>query len=210
VAAHIFEGETPSALQRQLFSSLRKWANGYHVGAPWVLDAALDTLHDWLTTTRRKLIWIYPSELEAPLVTENETYFHLRHYGWDVRSETRVDFEKAVRAAFEAYLEHYLAEIAQKATRMGWKRTSEWRVRNDRDPGERFEWLVRWQVQGWTKNAIANHYKIGHQRRAGKRLGKEGAKAGVSTLQNALIATSKEIALPLRVGRPGRKPARNC
>jgi hypothetical protein len=170
-----------------LIDALVKWAQPYHLDANWIIYRALLTLQHWGESGQVSGWQHAPRSGSLPLL-EGELHYQFRHLAWVPLMWTRSHYEGMVRKAFEQHLTAYLDNLETAAIERGLKRTPEWRTR-DQSPGRHFEWLVRWQVQRWTLQQIANPESVGRQ-----------------TVRDALQNTAAAIDLPLRKGKPGRPP----
>jgi len=107
----------------------------------------------------------------APISANNseliEQAFSFSDFGWRIANETRKAFVQRVRAEFNSNLAGYVRRVERRAEDAGWTKTPEIRKsRKDSDPFRHFEWLVRWQCQGWTSTEIAKEYSLGNPRKA--------------------------------------------
>jgi hypothetical protein len=104
---------------------------------------------------------------------------------WESWSAYRAD----VRAAFDAALRTYWAALIEKAENEGLKKAPRKHApRQTRNPELHFEWLVRFQVLGWTHQQIAQHYERTF----------DTTKRYSSTVNRALRKTANLIGLTLR------------
>ena len=174
-----------SSLQNeQLRTALSAWARRFNLGEAWVLRAATGTLAMWSLGVSYNT-WIYPAPGYFFGLTEEERQFAFAHPGWQPDILTRDQIAANTRAAFEIHLKRYLDRIEGLAAAWGLERTSEKRSRWGQDASRHFEWLVRWQVQGWTQ----------------KRLRKE-----FETHQNTIASAIKVTAGAVGLTRRSRKP----
>jgi hypothetical protein len=120
---------------------------------------------------------------------------------WDPRKETQEEANARIASAAASEIGAYLKRVeATITTEWQWKETPEKRS------GLHFDWLVRWQVQRWSKPRIAAAYRVGAEKR--KRDKSTGAfrtvHTGVSAVRNALEKTAQLVGIRLREGKPGR------
>jgi hypothetical protein len=162
-----------------LRAALNAWADRIHLNVEWVLDAALETLYVWYTKgVPSTLSWSY----WFGNILVSRPVFQFTHPGWWVTQQTRDEAAEAIRSAFEVELNAYLHRIKAAAIARGMRRTS--RKRGTRH----FEWLVRYQCQGWSQGRIAKHYH-----------------AGGKTVADGIADIADRIGLQLRPpGRAGR------
>jgi hypothetical protein len=213
-----------------LLKSLDEWLEGQHLNADWVRDTALATLFGWTgrVIQGHQLRFGSPPYSAVNPLRPDELLFSFSDYGWTVTNETRNRFVARVRAEFESTLAGYISRIEDRLEEQGWKKTPEIRkAENDSDSFRHFEWLVRWQCQGWTTTQIAKKYGLGNQRKAisakksaairhsGARAEKGAGyavesdrrrKAAYRTVHDGLTKAAHLLDLPLR---PGKEPAEN-
>lgn len=80
---------------------------------------------------------------------------------WNPATESRAAAKARLEAGFRLEVEAFLNRAEHAAIAAGWSRTPRKRARTRRaDPNLHFEWLARFQVQGWSYGAIANHYDV--------------------------------------------------
>jgi hypothetical protein len=122
-------------------AALDAWANRWHLSDAWILDAALSTLRLWTTHPEKlagPLYWWDPWGAGAPQPTTLTLH-------WSPITQEWADFEEAALKE----LERYRIKVERWAREQRLKRAPEKRARRDGDAGLHFEWLARWQVQGW-------------------------------------------------------------
>ena len=131
------------------------WATKFHIYEDWVLKSALGTLAFW-SLGASSLTWIHPAPLQSSALTDDERRFAFEHPGWYPELLTQEQAEANIRLVFDASLRLYFERIEALAKDRGLKRTPTKRSRSGQSALRHFEWLVRWQVQGWTQQRIAN------------------------------------------------------
>jgi hypothetical protein len=137
---------------RPLVNAMRAWAARYKLADDWLMDDALHTV----------LMWAGTPQLIASL------NFHPDGWGcaipeprplvlmWEPTMLTWAEFER--QAQYE--MQQYRAHVEEWAAGLGLKPSPEKNApRRTGDAGLHFEWLVRYQVQGWTHQQIATHYR---------------------------------------------------
>ncbi len=131
------------------------WATKFRICEDWVLKSALGTLRFW-SLGASSLIWIHPASLQSSALTDDERRFAFEHPGWYPELLTQEQAEANIRLVFDASLRLYFERIEALAKDRGLKRTPAKRSRSGQSARRHFEWLVRWQVQGWTQRSIAD------------------------------------------------------
>lgn len=94
----------------------------------------------------------YKWDVMAAFNGEKENIFGYNGYGWDPRMYTWNEFEKKLDAAFEKYKKLYRARTENFMRENGYVEGKEKRNL------EHFDWLVRYQIQGWGIGEIADYY----------------------------------------------------
>lgn len=94
---------------------------------------------------------------------------------WVVTEETRKDATARMRRSFEQQLQQYLDAVEMEAREAALLRTPE------KHQHLHYEWLARWQVQGWSYGQVAMHYKVSEK-----------------TVKDAIPRTANEIGLTRR------------
>ena len=157
-------------LARVLFA----WSERFHLDVDWVRDTALVTLMQWVWHEGPIIDEASPYKYEwhmhgfQPAVrpfTDEEIKFSFLNRGWELTEETRSSTEKRIREAFEATLRGYLDDLERRAEADGWgENAPEIRPSLNADPYRHLEWLVKWQVLGWTTPDIAAKANLGKPR----------------------------------------------
>jgi hypothetical protein len=144
-------------------SALQKWATDFHLTDPWLIDLALFTLNTW--TRYPEVLELEPAAFQMPPSGHHDTKGieppHLPM--WRPTLESWADYEARTRAWFEATLRTYKRETKEYAASRGIHPTPQKRPRGSDDVSLHFEWLVRYQVQGWSFAKIAAHYDKGFE-----------------------------------------------
>lgn len=124
----------------------------------------------------------YPprSEPASPTMWFPSQLFKFQYSPWMPTMEWRSNYTAFVKHSFERALNEYLDDIERRAEAAGLKRTPEKRARSG-DATLHYEWLARWQVQGWSYAAISKHYRVSKK-----------------TVETAIPKTAEEIGLTRR------------
>jgi hypothetical protein len=104
-----------------------------------------------------RLTKMLPNRLIIPVPGDSD--FIYANPGWDPTIESRTDAAKRIRADFEEYLSVYLA-CKEAQTKEGLQHLPESLLRRPNKDRLRFEWLIRFQTQVWSKNKIAERYGV--------------------------------------------------
>lgn len=72
--------------------------------------------------------------------------------GWDPRDQTWREFEQELDTMYETYKKLYREHAEKFLMAKGYVKGKDKRNLNH------FEWLIRYQIQGWTLKEIADHY----------------------------------------------------
>jgi hypothetical protein len=97
-------------------------------------------------------------EQQILYVPISHDFFLTEH--WDPSSETRGDFTKRIKEKFDKELEEYLSKKEANAKEIGMQPTRIALTRKPRGTKSIFEWLIRFQVQGFSKNRIAKNFNV--------------------------------------------------
>jgi hypothetical protein len=152
--------------------ALLSWADSFHLRSRWVLAATLHALVRLQLTEERgrsrkrrttDALQLTPGDGWTPLADPRflragdvvPTPFSFEHEGWWSREQTVSAFRSDIRAAFETELAKYIQRETRQARSRGWVRTA-----RSRGGGRtrHYEWLVRYQIQGWSHAQIAKEY----------------------------------------------------
>ena len=165
----------------------------------------------------------FSAPILANLVTVEEVPFSFSDFGWIITNETKKAFVARTKAHFNSHLTGYVTRLKRRAEEAGWKKTPAIRKSGKHpDSFRHFEWLVRWQCQGWTTTQIAKKYGLGNPRKAksakrsavGSGSGKRNhvrsvyadhsdrrRKAAYRTVHDGLTSAAQQLDLPLRPGK---------
>jgi hypothetical protein len=194
----------PTAASSALIESCETWASRYHVAVEWILDRMLASLHRWHGQGGDDQLH-GGLGLSGGLATPPPLNFNVLCHPWVPELERRTRYEQRVRAVAEQLLKAYLDPI-EAAARLdpGLKP-----VPVHRQAGKAAvraqEWLVQWQVLGWTWRSIAETAGIGKTKRKKTSRGLRETRSGIATVKGAAIAAAEFIGLPPRHGRQGRR-----
>ena len=153
----------------RLHESVSVWAGRWHIAEEWCIEQALWALSYWSSQEDLRIEQQLPLfqshdlgkqlgwDLEIPQyltyrripIGSHEQRFAFEHKGWDLIKITRAGAEQKLRAAFEEALSGYLDRMESLAATRGLVPVPQKRGT------EHFEWLVRYQVQGRSFQAIA-------------------------------------------------------
>lgn len=152
-----------------LSEALEAWIERHNLDADWVRDMVLRMLFHW--TGRIVVGQGAQLRFSAPIFTNlvkvEEVPFSFSDLGWIITNETRKAFVARAKAQFDSHLAAYVRRVERQAEEAGWKKTPAIRKSGkDSDSFRHFEWLVRWQCQGWTTTQIAKKYGLGNPRKA--------------------------------------------
>ncbi len=170
------------------------WANSFYLTDQWAESIAWQTLDRWIASQEaRDLLQIsLPSVTWIPPVSDADREFTFSDPGWDPALETKKTFVTRIGDRFEERLQVYLAAVTHQFECQGWERTPEKR-REDH-----FEWLARYQVQGWTHRMIADEYSTD-----AKILGEDTVSKALNRLANRMGLTLRP---PDKGGHPRKSP----
>jgi hypothetical protein len=125
---------------------LLNWAERHNLQKDWMLRYAYFFMYQFSINRDTKL-----SEIEVPSLDvrslEGDT-FSFKFDGWLVSDERKEDYEKRITENFESELQKYFHNVSNYLTLEGKLRTTK-PIKYDR-----VKWLVRWTVQGWSKEQI--------------------------------------------------------
>jgi hypothetical protein len=199
---HVFtEPNREPEKDHNLKASLTRWAQSFNLNEPWVLEAAVHTMMRWnkVFTSDDYNTRIY-SVMFPKLVTDTKkrefeeltatyprykTSFTTR--AWNPLKESEEAFLTRAKDDFEAYISAYTAHIKNSLRKRGWQPVPKLRKI------EHFEWLVRYQVQGWSHAKIAEHYQL----------------ASNDVVSKALNKKADELKFSLRPAEKGGRPPKN-
>jgi hypothetical protein len=122
----------------------------------WILEVTYRTLTAWMVEpeTCGVLEWVWP---HSPECCSGQHYLTFAAPEWDVCRETKAEASDRILAALKGQVTRYLEEREQRARQEGMaQRPRTWTPHH-------FEWLVRFQVQGWSHNQIATAHDCTRQ-----------------------------------------------
>lgn len=178
----------------KLRNTLTAWAAANHLPTDgWVLQVAADTLLWWEGLPEDysgNLDWKYPDiNLKSP--ASPQPVFTL-NTTWYPGEETKGEAKRRLMRMLEDALEQYLDDMEKTVQAEGWLTTPGKRNRHG-DPLLHFEWLVRYQVQRWTCERIAEEY------------GGEKQELDPASVNQAISETAMLVGLTLAPLPKGRK-----
>jgi len=159
--------------------AMRAWAARWNLSEPWVLEYARQTLEAWGMTRwkpgephpprrgmrignwpdrpAKELRWEFGHRVAFPRVEPPQPP-PVRVIPWEPTLVRWTDYAAAQREQFDLWLTRYRAIVDRWAAENDMAPTTRKRSRRDDGPLAHYEWLARWQVQGWTQQAIGKHY----------------------------------------------------
>jgi hypothetical protein len=207
-----------------LLAALEAWVHRQNLNADWVRNMVLRTLFHWtgnVVAQGQRLQFVAPIPVRNAVMTKIP--FSISDYGWRITEETRTTFIARITVKFDSYLAGYLSRVESRAEEGGWTRTPQIRKsEKGSDVFRHFEWLVRWQCQGWTTTAIAKEYGLGNPRKPKSAKGSteirssghsarertsyaaqsdRRRKAAYRTVRDGLTKAAHRLDLPLRPGK---------
>lgn len=182
-----------------LRDELLAWADTFgFTGEEWILDVAVRTLS--ASGASNPQSWDFPEASKDNPVPPAVRRFAFNDPGWDVAKESEPEVRARIEKRFTRKLKWYLKRMKQLAAEAGGLPVS-----NKRRAKAKLhsEWLIRWQVQRWTKAAIADYYFVGMRMDSNDGTGTQ-RHTGVRTISRgiAAIATALEWK-SVRIGEPG-------
>ncbi len=198
------QSEAEAEATNATFPPVHAWASQWNLNDPWLRLRALDTLAHWHDLSKDHqeaypvarlpmLDWFHePISLYVPL-TDDDIRNRVELPCYEPWQQYREDAENNIRAEFEKLLGEYLDRVERLMEEQGWTRTKE--KRN----WQHFEWLVWYQVEGLTYDAVARRVQDSADAE-----GDGGPFYERETIRGEIVSTAKLIGLTLRHGRPGR------
>jgi hypothetical protein len=125
---------------------LLKWTERHNLKKDWLLRYAYFFLFQFSTYPNIKL-----SEIEILYLDIRSLYaepFEFTFNGWSAADEEKENYEKRITEGFEAELQRYFHNVSRLFDLDSIKRITKPIDYN------RVKWLVRWTVQGWSKEQI--------------------------------------------------------
>jgi hypothetical protein len=186
-------------------AALVDWAEGFHLQAPWVLNAALEQLYRWERRWyQAHPFWRWPADHEsrdlAPPaylrwsalpgmawwspIPQDDLRLSFAHPGWDPAMGLRAPAKARILADFARFLDDYLERMEERL-RKDWEHAQQ--APEYRALREHMEWLVLYQCGGLSFAKIAVQESYTRQAVGG-----------------AVQELAEFIGLDLRSPRPGR------
>lgn len=142
---------------------LTDWATAHRVLEGWVLDRLLGHIHDEAAAQGAFPAWFFT--IPRPPNVPWPNAFEISVPTWNPLLETRAEAQKRIFAEVKKQVTASLNEVEEQAEVAGLERVVEKRPRpkKSRRRPDRFlhlEWLVRYQVQGWTYDKIRKEYDL--------------------------------------------------
>lgn len=166
--------------------ALQEWGGRFHLGDDWLLETALETVAWWRAHWRS----LPPGHENAKLEWAPRFFCYKKRTGekfsielpeWDYVLYTEKEAKDWYMKQFEVILEDYLETT---------KKESNWIPAKKKRNREHFDWLVRYVVQGWSYEEIAQEYTDADP--FGDAVISEDA------IRKAVTATAKLVGLKLR------------
>ncbi len=176
---------------------LSTWSSHWNLTDDWALDSAIRTLRSMEAKSRRRASVDIDGELVLlpPWVVAGARIvpFTFERRGWIPQKQQWIAYQAETREEFEHQLKKYRDDWASwlEASgpwRPGLKRSPEKRTRGGDDAFRHSDWLVRFQVQGWTHERIAKEYDRAY----------DDAVRKTNTVADAIRETAKLIGLTRR------------
>lgn len=162
---------------------LLKWAGRHNLGKDWLLKYAYFFLSQFSNNPNIKLEEIEVLALNARSL---EGYsFEFDFDGWIIGDEGKEDYEKRITECFEFELQRYFHIVSNHFDLAKMKKITK---PLDYD---RVKWLVRWTVQGWSKEQIREEIEQEFQNQGIEKY------IDISTIDKA-FRQFKEVDLPVR------------
>jgi hypothetical protein len=105
-----------------------------------------------------KLINMLPDQTIIFIPIGND--FTYTNEGWNLQAESRSQAVKRIMADFKKSLDGYLDFKEAQAREQGLQPVPTALRRKLQKERHRFEWLIRYQTQGWSRKKIAEHYAV--------------------------------------------------
>lgn len=150
----------------------------------WVASLAIHSMWLWFRNPGylADKYFSLPDEAYTPPLDEEQRSITFPTFEWEVDVESESDMKRRIMKALEAELEVQTKRIrALMVMRTGWQEPAN----KQRKVENHAEWLVRYQVQGWSQTQIAEHYSL-------------GTNLDESTVSKAINKMAKKLSLKLR------------
>jgi hypothetical protein len=163
-----------------LRTAILTWGDRWGVRDDWILDVAFLTLREAYNNPADRVTFAEPDFMAMAVPGEP---FKFRP--WISEWETWADYESLALVALKGYRAQAEGDAADQGLLPASQKNTPRRAKN---ADLHFEWLVRYQVQGWSHERIASRYNRGF----------DSAKRTASTVARALHSTADLIQLTLR------------
>jgi hypothetical protein len=147
------EAAVPESVSRLRERAL-KWAKGWNLSDAWILDAVFRTLA--VLVTHPSFEGFRPPHFFD--LAERAPPFTFQHSGWQPHWKSRASFLGELREDFELAARKYMKAREEEATRRGFEPAPMKKAQLGANALQHFEWLVRFQVEGWTHERIKDEY----------------------------------------------------
>jgi hypothetical protein len=163
----VSENDSPDDTERPVPNAIANWAVRRQISYPWVLSAAVGTLRTIAAMPELRCRRGWHS---VPITVRWEPHFPIE--GWNPVKERETQFRGRIEA--------HIAAVRIQMESLGYQTTPE-----KRNVEKHVEWLVRYQVEGWSWDQILA---------ADDRL----QDADVSTIRKAVTAAARLVGIKLR------------
>jgi hypothetical protein len=150
-------------LEGQLDHELRELYNEYNFPRKYMkrIEADFDEFYNFSDTRERFLNEIIESDsLDGIGYLELWPKLIFKNYGWNPFEEQRSDAVERLTGEFKEYLQKYLDKMEDACRRRNIPPVPADFRRKPQVDRHRFEWLIRFHVQGWSKSKIAQTYGV--------------------------------------------------
>lgn len=156
---------------------------------PFIFSPTVFNIHDWSSETNLKpsaedYEYLFSEYKINLMLSSSKEAEQPKDFcfgeGWDPRTTTWSDFEKSMDSAYKKYKKLYKERTKSYMAENGYVEGTQKRNK------EHFEWLVRYQIQGWSIQEIADFYST------------EKKTLAEDTIRKGLSATAKVLDLKIR------------
>lgn len=172
-------------VDRALEGWINEWLKRWNL-PEWMSEQAEMTLWFWVQNPKyandEPLEWGIMGVSPATFCFPSEPLTIDQQYNWDVHFETKEAARERILADLARRVDEYLDRTAEAATNAGLMKTKDLRQ------PLHFEWLVRYQVQGWSQDRIALEYDVGKDT-VNKALHDKAKALGIELRRNPNIKT---------------------
>jgi hypothetical protein len=158
----------------------------------WSCDPSLRDDPGWLSSSSRG--WHYTRFYSDEDISES-----LPPLKWEFMKEPWERFQARVLEGIRNQMQQYQERITAFALEKGYEKIGRKRSRDGRNPLVAFDWLVLWQVCGWTSEAIAVEFDANPD---DVRLRKDAVMAQIRQAAKTIELTLRP---PSRSGRPSKR-----